>query len=194
MKINNSERLSFRLMDENDAQLLFELDQDIEVMRYINGGTKTSMDDIKNAFIPRLNKFTDPEKGWGLWQVNITDSNEYIGWILVRPMNFFNAMPADKNAALENTALENARHDNLELGWRFKQTSWGKGYATEAALAVKQALAATVNVNYFSAIADPNNQASINIMEKIGMDYVDTVLHTSSSGDLDVVYYQCANS
>lgn len=189
MKINNSERLSFRLMDENDAQLLFELDQDIQVMRYINGGKKTSMNDIKNAFIPRLNQFTDSQKGWGLWQVNITDSYEYIGWILVRPMNFFNAIPADKN-----TALENVRQDNLELGWRFKQTSWGKGYATEAALAVKQALAETANVNYFSAIADPNNQASINIMEKIEMTYIDTVLHTSSSGDLDVVYYQCANN
>lgn len=193
MEIKNSERLSFRLMDQNDAQLLFELDQDIEVMRYINGGEKTSMDDIKNAFIPRLNKFTDPEKGWGLWQVNVLETNQYIGWILVRAMNFFGAMLADKNTALENAALENVRHDNLELGWRFKQTSWGKGYATEAALTVKQALAATPNVNYFSAIADPNNQASINIMKKIGMDYANTVLHTSSSGDVDVVYYQCAS-
>ena len=35
--------------------------------------------------------------------------------------------------------------DNLELGWRFFRSSWGKGYASEAAIHIKQALSEDIN-------------------------------------------------
>ncbi|MFT6691972.1 MAG: hypothetical protein ACJAXH_002506, partial [Colwellia sp.] len=38
MYIKNSERLKFRLMDIDDAQVLWALDQDPEVMKFLNGG------------------------------------------------------------------------------------------------------------------------------------------------------------
>ncbi|MFT6529505.1 MAG: RimJ/RimL family protein N-acetyltransferase [Psychrosphaera sp.] len=176
MDINPSERLSYKLMTEQDAPLLFELDQDVKVMRYINGGKKSTMDDIKHRFIPRLNSFSDHQQGWGLWQVNVTQTNQFIGWILVRPMSFFSDSP---------------ELDNLELGWRFKKDSWGQGYATEAAVTVKQAL---INSGYdgkFSAIADPDNVGSINIMKKIGMQFIEKTLHKDPLGVSIVVYYQC---
>ena len=47
MKINNSARLSYALITEDDAELLYQLDQDPEVMRYINGGKISSMTDIQ---------------------------------------------------------------------------------------------------------------------------------------------------
>jgi RimJ/RimL family protein N-acetyltransferase len=181
VNINNSARLSFKLMTEQDAQLLFELDQDVEVMRYINGGKKSSMDDINNIFIPRLNSYSNKQKGWGLWQVNVAETNQYIGWILVRPMGFFTNAPESSNPEL----------DNLELGWRFKQSSWGKGYATEAALAVKKGLVDNGYSGKFSAIADPDNVGSINIMKKIGMQFIKKTLHKDPLGDTEVVYYQC---
>jgi RimJ/RimL family protein N-acetyltransferase len=181
VKINNSARLNFKLMTEQDASLLFELDQDVDVMRYINGGKKSSMDDINNIFIPRLNSYSNKQNGWGLWQVNVTETNQYIGWILVRPMGFF-------SDALESS---NSELDNLELGWRFKQISWGKGYATEAALAVKQGLIDNGYSDKFSAIADPENAGSINIMKKIGMQFIEKTLHKDPLGDSEVVYYQC---
>ena len=183
MEINNSARLSFQLMTEQDAQLWFELDQDVEVMRYINGGKKTSMDTIVNTFVPRVNKFTNKQKGWGLWQVNVLQTNQYIGWILVRPMGFFSDALGSKSPEF----------DNLELGWRFKQDSWGKGYATEAALAVKQGLVDNGYSGKFSAIADPENAGSINIMKKIGMQFIGKTLHKDPLGDSEVVYYQSGN-
>ncbi len=178
MEIQNSERLSFGLMDENDAALLFELDQDVEVMRYINGGIKTSMQEIKNSFIPRLNSFTERKKGWGLWQVNRLDNQQFIGWILVRPMHFFS---------------DNPEYSNLELGWRFKRASWGQGYATEAANAVKQAFIDNPDIRQFSAIANPENSGSINIMRKIGMGFISNNKRNDPNGKDDVVLYQCDN-
>lgn len=174
MNIGPSNRLSYRMLTEQDADLLFELDQDEAVMRYLNGGERTSMDDILNRFIPRLKAFHNPEKGWGLWQVNILDSNEYIGWILVRPMYFFNEHRNDKD---------------LELGWRFKQKAWGKGYATEAAAHIADAIIAVNDPDAFSAIAVEENLGSIAIMKKLGMTFVKKDLHIDPVWQAEVVYY-----
>lgn len=175
MKIAQSERLNYALMGPDDAQLLFELDQDVEVMRYINGGKKTTMQEVYDVFIPRMAKYTNPNKGWGLWKITLMEENEFIGWVLVRPMNFFN---------------DNTEWDNLELGWRFKRAFWGCGYATEAANQIVQALITTRNIKKLSAIAMPDNSASINIMQKLGMKYVKTALHQDPLGDEEVVYYE----
>ena len=64
--IPSSRRLSYRLMDENDGDLLWEIDQDPLVMKYINGGYPTSKDDIKQIFLPRLASYRNETKGWGL--------------------------------------------------------------------------------------------------------------------------------
>ncbi|NOU51532.1 GNAT family N-acetyltransferase [Pseudoalteromonas sp. JBTF-M23] len=175
MTLANSERLSYRLMDENDAHLLFELDQDPAVMKYINGGTPNTMDDICNTFIPRLKAFTNAEQGWGLWQVNITETEQFIGWILVRPMGFFN----------------NERDDSdLELGWRFKQCTWGKGYASEAANHIAHTLTSNPTTLSFSATALPDNLASIAIMKKLGMSFIKEYIHKDPLGDCKAVLYR----
>ncbi|MDO6425762.1 GNAT family N-acetyltransferase [Thalassotalea sp. 1_MG-2023] len=172
MNIDNTERLSFRLMDKNDKQLLWQLDQDPEVMKFITGGQVSSMEKIEHVFIPRMEAYRNKEKGWGLWQVNLLADNSYLGWILIRPMHFFS---------------DNPEFDNLEIGWRFFQHTWGKGYATEAAQQIMQALKSN---NTFSAIADENNHASISVMKKLGMDYVKTYHHKDQLIDCQVDYYQ----
>ena len=108
VNIENSARLSYQLIDESDSEFLFQLDQNPEVMRYINGGVMTTREEIKNKFIPRLNAYKNADKGWGLWKVTIAENQQDIGWILVRPMDFFSEQPI--------------WHD-IELGWRFIQSS-----------------------------------------------------------------------
>ena len=179
MKIANSARLSYRLMDENNAEELFQLDQDPAVMKFINGGTPSSREQVKTVLIPRMQAYRDADKGWGLWQVNHTETGEYLGWVLVRPMYFFS---------------DNPEVDNLELGWRFFQSTWGKGYASEAAQHIKQQLSHDKSIKSFSAIANENNFASVGVMKKIGMAYVKTYLHTDPLFECDVVYYQIANN
>ena len=67
MNITSTTRLTFRLMTEQDDELLFELDQDPAVMRYLTDGKPTSRADISNVFIPRMLSYRNPDKGWGLW-------------------------------------------------------------------------------------------------------------------------------
>jgi len=174
MIINNSDRLSFQLMGKNDAQDLYDLDQDPEVMKYINGGKMTSKEDVENVFLPRIAAYTNKDKGWGIWSVTIYQSQEFIGWVLVRPMEFFS---------------DNPQFDNIELGWRFMQKSWGKGYATEAAKHIMQALIDNKSATEFSAIAITENYASINIMKKLGMQFQKNYLNKDPLGDMQVDYY-----
>ncbi|WP_249314051.1 GNAT family N-acetyltransferase [Pseudoalteromonas sp. S2755] len=106
MQVKDSARLSYRLLTPQDAQLLADLDSDPEVMKYITGGQTNSLEEVKAVYIPRLTEFTDKSKGWGLWGCFELPHKTFIGWILVRPANFFS---------------EQRNYKDLELGWRFKQ-------------------------------------------------------------------------
>lgn len=180
IQIADSARLSFRLMDGNDAQLLFELDQDPEVMRYLSGGVATTMEQIEQRMLPRMMAYRDPMLGYGIWQVTTRDDCEqlpgrYIGWILVRPMGFFTEQP---------------QLDNLELGWRFQRQSWGYGFASEAAAAVAAGVASHSTVRAVSALAVPDNLPSIAVMKKLGMQFVRQGLHHDPMWAAEVVVYQ----
>lgn len=176
MQVPASERLSYRMLNssEHDAQLLFDLDQDPEVMRFMSDGKPSSMQDIREIFIPRLECYRNPEKGWGLWACFDNDSAEFLGWVLTRPMHFFSDAP---------------EYDNIELGWRFKRKSWGKGLATEAAISLQRALHKQFGITRFTAIADEHNHASIAVMKKLGMHYQKKAMHKDPLGDMELVYY-----
>lgn len=184
LQIPDSARLSFRLMDERDAPALYEVDQDPEVMRYLNAGICTPMAEIEQRMLPRMLAYRQPQLGHGIWQVSTRADCEqlpacYIGWILVRPMGFF---------------TDNRQPDNLELGWRFKRQSWGYGFASEAANAVAeavalQAAALEAPVRAFSAIAVPDNAPSIAVMKKLGMQFVSQRLHQDPMWTAEIVEY-----
>lgn len=175
LEIKASDRLSFTLLSEKDADLLFEIDQDPEVMRYLNGGKLTTMQSITEIFVPRMMQYRNPSRGYGIWQVRRLEDNAYIGWVLIRPMGFNTKTPS---------------HDDVEIGWRFKRRYWGQGYASEAARTVSQAvLANNSNVRLLSAIAVPHNAASIGVMRKLGMQYVKRFMHRDALGEVDAVLY-----
>jgi RimJ/RimL family protein N-acetyltransferase len=178
MDIPDSTRLSYQFMSRNDAELFFELDQDSEVMRYINGGKATSMEDILAVSIPRLECYADQNKGWGMWKVSLAKHQQtdlFLGWVLVRPMDFFTDTP---------------QWDNLEIGWRLKQIAWGRGYATEAAQAVMAVVTQDPKLDSISAIALKDNLGSINIMKKLGMTFLKKEYVNDPLVETEVVYYQ----
>lgn len=59
----------------------------------------------------------------------------------------------------------------VELGYMFAYDYWGKGYATEASKALIDYGFNMMNLNRIEATVDPENNASIKILEKLGMHY-----------------------
>ena len=56
-----------------------------------------------------------------------------------------------------------------ELEWQFGFLYWGKGYATEIGKAVIAAAFATTDIEKIYGMVNPQNKASMRVMEKIGM-------------------------
>ena len=129
---------------------------------------------LQNIMIPRLESYRNPEQGWGLWKTTRIEDQAYLGWILVRPMHYFNEMRNDSD---------------LELGWRFHRQSWGHGYAREAAKTIMDRLCVVRGISQFSAIVDSDNTASIRIMEKLGMSFEKRALFKDPLIDEVVDYY-----
>lgn len=68
------------------------------------------------------------------------------------------------------------RKPEVEIGYRLARSAWGKGYANEAALAIRDHAFNNLKMKRLIAIIDPSNTASIRVAEKVGMRYEQDVL------------------
>lgn len=171
-----SARLRYRLMDSRDKELWLELDQDPEVMRFLNEGKPTTREENDNFMVPRVATFSDPAVGLGLWEIAAKETGEYLGWILARRYRFDHPQ---------------CEPDNIELGWRLKRAYWNKGITTEAARAIMDVLQRNPALRAFSALAHPDNLASIGVMKKLGMRLIDERFHlVPGRPPYPAVYYE----
>jgi RimJ/RimL family protein N-acetyltransferase len=151
-------RLILRQFTEDDVDNLVALDRDPDVMRFINGGFASSRQAITEKFLPDILSYYEEYDNLGFWAIVEKSSREFIGWVVLRPESRF------RMAVLLNVV----EPDAMELGYRLRKVSWGKGYATEASQAlIERAL--KENIPKIIAWALPENKASIRVMEKLGM-------------------------
>ena len=154
-----TERLILRQFTQDDVDNLIALDSDAEVMRFINGEIPSTYQDITEKFLPDVLSYYDEFDNLGFWAIVEKSSQEFIGWVVLRPESRFRL-----------AKILGVANDALELGYRLRKISWGKGYATEASLAViKQAFNSSSKGKKIVAWALPENRASINVMQKLGM-------------------------
>ena len=162
-------RLILRQFTENDVDQLVALDSDPEVMRFINGGISSSYDAIAEQFLPYTMSYYDQYENLGFWAIVEKSSHQFIGWLFLRPEADFQLLQQ----------LNLAESDAVELGYRLRKVSWGKGYMTEAAQALLDKTFAESEFNKINAWALAENKASWKVMEKLGLkrqvEYVVTV-------------------
>lgn len=75
---------------------------------------------------------------------------------------------------------------HVDLGYRFFRRFWGRGIATEAANACLDYGYSKYKIAYVIALAKWENLASIRVMEKIGMHYVQNIIENEE----ELVWYQ----
>ena len=75
--------------------------------------------------------------------------------------------------------------DHHEIGWTVQRDRWGRGYASEGALAVLEWIWDVVAVPRIISITDPDNRRSQRVMEKLGL----TRRGTARWHEHDVVWY-----
>lgn len=152
-------KLILRQFTAADLDNLVTLDSDPDVMRFINGGVASSPQAIAQNFLPYAMSYYDRYEHLGFWAIVEKQSKEFIGWIFLRPEVDFELLQQ----------LNLAEEDAIELGYRIRQQSWGRGYTTEAATALIEKSFTESAIAKIVAWALVENKASTRVMEKAGL-------------------------
>lgn len=150
-----TDRLVLRQLTEDDADNLFTLHNDPDVMRFLNGGKPTPRDEILDQTLPRIFGFYERFEGFGYWAAIEKSTEDFLGWFLFRP-------------------AESGPADDIELGYRLHKAVWGKGYATEGSKALIRKGFSELGVRRVFATTMAVNTGSRRVMEKAGLSYVRT--------------------
>ena len=150
-----TERLVLCRFTEADADNLFDLDGDPEVMRYLTGGKPTPRDVIRDETLPRFLRSYERFEGFGVWAANERSTGDFLGWFEFYPP-------------------EGRGPEEAELGYRLRRSAWGKGYATEGSRALIRKGFTEIGVRRVVAETMAINAASRRVMEKAGLTYART--------------------
>lgn len=150
-----TDRLVLRAFREDDVDDLLDLDNDPEVMRFLNGGLPTTREAVLAQSVPRFLRDYPCFGNRGFWVAEERVAGRFLGW--------FEPRPVDDTSAAE-----------VELGYRLGRTAWGRGYATEGALALVRKGFTELGVERVTAHTMTVNTRSRRVMEKTGLSYVRT--------------------
>jgi len=146
----SSARLVLRPFAVEDAQLLFELDADPEVRRFVDqpeAPTRAHCD----AVVARVLAIDQSTPEVGFWIAE--EGGVFAGWFHLKP-------PREG---------EPAEPGDLEIGYRLLRSAWGRGLATEGSRMLVARAFGTLHAPRVTAVVLEGNGASIRVIEKLGM-------------------------
>ncbi|ACP25786.1 GCN5-related N-acetyltransferase [Sinorhizobium fredii NGR234] len=149
MIIRETARLRIRNWRESDRDLFAEINSDPKVMEFFPFRRSRAESD---ALFDR-NAWSIRETGFGFFALALRDNDLPIGF-----------------CGLARTDLEpHLPESTVEIGWRLAVSHWGKGYVTEAALALLHHGFSERKLSEVVSFAVVSNARSIAVMRRIGM-------------------------
>jgi RimJ/RimL family protein N-acetyltransferase len=144
-----TERLTLRAWAKADLDPLAEVFAVEAVWQFPFGRGLTRKETA--AFLERQQE-SWRTRGFGLWAAELRGTAELIGFIgLSVPLFLPEVLPA------------------VEAGWRIHPRHWRRGLATEGGRASIEQGFAPLGVDRIISIAEPDNEASIRVMRRLGM-------------------------
>ncbi len=141
-------RLLIRKFRDEDAEHVFAMRSDPEIMRYIREPQFHIQETLN--WMAMITGHLE-SKGIGFMAVIEKESGAFVGWCGL-------------------WILKETRE--VEIGYAVRKERWGRGYATEAAERVLRYAFEELGLERVVAVAFPDNSASIKIMKKLGMEHV----------------------
>ena len=152
-----TERLLLHRWRSADVDAFADLNVDPVVMEFL-GPPRTRQE--TDAMVAAFEKEWD-DKGYGIFAVTWTETGASIGFIGLHEPTFVAPFTPC-----------------VEIGWRLAQSAWGRGLATEGALAVRQWAHGPLGLDEIVSMTARVNVRSRRVMEKIG-------LHHDPADDFD---------
>lgn len=153
MTILSTPRCTLRPFIQNDAENLIPILGSETVMRYSMTG---AMD------LPAINITIN---GW----IALYESHGFGPWAVIHQGQLIGY------AGLDNRVAEEI--EQVQITFRLAESYWGKGFATELALAIRDYAFHHLKIPSLIAIVDPENLASIYTISKIGMQFEKEVVY-----------------
>ena len=151
-----TDRLILREIVPEDEEGLFQLDSDPEVHRFLGNRPVKNIEQTREMIQFIRKQYID--NGIGRWAIIEKDTNNFVGWTGLKLV----------------TEITNNRVNYYDLGYRLIKSQWGKGYATETANASLQYAFEELNLKEVFAITDIRNISSKNVLEKAGLNLIET--------------------
>lgn len=156
MIIANTDRLILREYHENDMEGLYDLCSDPEVMKYF---PKTldygETEEMYQKLVER-----SQESGKTFWAMELKKNGDFVGF-----------------TGLAEPRFEADFTPCTEIGWRVRRKYWRQGLAYEAAKACLDVAWYSFELNEVVAMAVVDNIPSIDLMKKLGMQYLKHFSH-----------------
>lgn len=151
-----TKRLILREVLSTDVDKLFELDSNPNVQKFVGNITVKDKAEVEKLIQNLQQQYV--ENGIARWAVIEKETGELIGWsgikLIKEPMN---------------------NHNNFyELGYRFIENYWGKGFATETTIPLVDYAFENLKAENIYAICDVENKGSKNVLEKTGLKLIET--------------------
>ncbi|KAA3602050.1 MAG: N-acetyltransferase [Calditrichaeota bacterium] len=144
-----TERLRLRKFLPKDSLGFFHLNNDPKVLEFTGDSPFAS----ENKALKFIQNYDHYQKfRFGRWSVILKENQKSIGF-----------------CGLKFTEELN----EIDLGFRFFQEHWNKGFATESSKAVLDFAFLELKLERIVARAMPENKASIRVIEKLGMNFVE---------------------
>jgi RimJ/RimL family protein N-acetyltransferase len=144
-KILETERMTLRTWTYADADALFEICKDAEVMLHIGDGKPYESVEKAREFLN--------------WAVPYQKKNGFCRWACVE---------RSSGKIIGSCGFARREMEEVELGYLFARESWGKGYATEAARACLKYGFDKIGFTKLIALTDVDHEKSHRVLEKIG--------------------------
>lgn len=142
-------RLILRPCLEEDRELFYELSSDPAILEFFP--FSRSRDDADTIFTIIRN--ITPEPGFEFLALALKHSGKAIGFVGLSRLQLAPHLPGN----------------SVEIGWRISTQHWGKGYATEAGIALMRHAFTVLALEEILSIAVHDNRRVLAVMRKIGM-------------------------
>jgi ribosomal-protein-alanine N-acetyltransferase len=144
-----TDRLILRPFTLADVDASYEMNLDARVSKYTGDGGVVSYEETKRRITEH--SMADYAKyGYGRWAVELKSEGKFIGFAGLKFLDDMN---------------------EVDLGYRLMYDYWGKGIATEAAIACLDYGFNTLKLKRIIAMLLPDNIGSIRVLEKVGFHY-----------------------
>ena len=166
-----TDRLGLRVPTPRDAEALYDLFADAEVMQGLNRDPVSAVEEARAMIEAGIEGWRTDGLGPFVLETVAPDP-QVVGQA--------GLMIFDTRGWTPSTWADAGRHAQPELGWALIRAHWGHGYATEAATAIRTWAHGRRSIDRLASLISPDNLRSQRVAERLGAVPTETVvpLHT----------------